>query len=292
MSGSAGVVLSLFGGCGLLDMGFAAAGFTIVRGPDLLWSADIREFDARPLRGMIDGVIGGVPCQHFSVAVKPANREKHLDLWPEYWRVVDEVGARWNMAENVPRSKLAATNLFVVPPGRTPATLKILCDDLGSAQARPRMFLYAGPAAERFAETLKKLGPGWGNEWRLRIGRDIPRQAVRTVTGDGTISRGDCADVYRSVMSEGRTFKYRFRSVTGDSKQHSSGRKREGDYYLQWPELLNAFDLPPGWSLPGHAMISRSNAARIVTQGVPVAAAFAVAMTIRELLGLTGEVAA
>lgn len=87
------VVLSLFSGVGLLDMGFEAAGFCVVRGPDLLWSSDIHNFDGRPLAGKIDGIIGGVPCQAFSSAVKLANRKKHFNLWPDFWRVFGNLAA-------------------------------------------------------------------------------------------------------------------------------------------------------------------------------------------------------
>ena len=38
------LVLSLFPGIGLLDMAFEEAGFTVVRGPDLLRGGDIRRF--------------------------------------------------------------------------------------------------------------------------------------------------------------------------------------------------------------------------------------------------------
>ena len=34
------LVLSLFPGIGLLDMAFEEEGFTVVRGPDLLWGGD------------------------------------------------------------------------------------------------------------------------------------------------------------------------------------------------------------------------------------------------------------
>src|SRR2546430_12673163 len=37
----------------------------VVRGPDLLWGGDIRRF--HPPAGKFDGVIGGPPCQLFSV---------------------------------------------------------------------------------------------------------------------------------------------------------------------------------------------------------------------------------
>jgi len=57
-------VLSLFPGIGLLDRTFEECGFTVVRGPDLLWGDDIRDFHPQP--GHFGGIIGGPPCQAFS----------------------------------------------------------------------------------------------------------------------------------------------------------------------------------------------------------------------------------
>jgi DNA (cytosine-5)-methyltransferase 1 len=59
------LVLSLFPGIGLLDRAFEEVGFCVVRGPDVLWGGDIHRF--RPPAGRFDGVIGGPPCQAFSV---------------------------------------------------------------------------------------------------------------------------------------------------------------------------------------------------------------------------------
>lgn len=60
------LVLSLFPGVGLLDMAFEAEGFTVVRGPDLLWGGDIRRFHAPA------GRFEGFPAD------RPKGREDHL----------------------------------------------------------------------------------------------------------------------------------------------------------------------------------------------------------------------
>jgi hypothetical protein len=52
--GMSGLVLSLFPGIGLLDMAFEEEGFCVVRGPDLLWGGDIKNF--HPPRGKFNGV--------------------------------------------------------------------------------------------------------------------------------------------------------------------------------------------------------------------------------------------
>lgn len=97
------LVLSLFPGIGLLDMAFEQEGFCIVRGPDVLWSGDIRRF--HPPADKFDGVIGGPPCQAFSQfrrLMKATGRDtKAADLVPEFTRCVDEALPDWFLMENV-----------------------------------------------------------------------------------------------------------------------------------------------------------------------------------------------
>ena len=112
-----GLVLSLFPGIGLLDMAFEEEGFTIVRGPDVLWGGDIRRF--HPLAGRFDGVIGGPPCKRFS-ALANINRAQYgeealaPDLIPEFERCVDEARPAWFLMENVPRAPLPSVPGFAV----------------------------------------------------------------------------------------------------------------------------------------------------------------------------------
>lgn len=95
------LVLSLFPGIGLLDMAFEEEGFCVVRGPDLLWGGDVRRF--HPPVGNFDGIIGGPPCQAFSVMryINPLAGQKHGNLIPEFERVVREAEPRWFVMENV-----------------------------------------------------------------------------------------------------------------------------------------------------------------------------------------------
>lgn len=96
-----GLVLSLFPGIGLLDMAFEEEGFCVVRGPDLLWGGDVRRF--HPPAGRFDGVIGGPPCQAFSVMryINPLAGQKHGNMIPEYERVVHDARPAWFVMENV-----------------------------------------------------------------------------------------------------------------------------------------------------------------------------------------------
>jgi DNA (cytosine-5)-methyltransferase 1 len=102
-AGSRGLVLSLFPGIGMLDKGFEEEGFCVVRGPDLLWGGDIREF--HPPSGVFDGVIGGPPCpSHSSLRhqIKASGNEPEPDLVPEFARVICASSPRWWVMENAP----------------------------------------------------------------------------------------------------------------------------------------------------------------------------------------------
>ncbi|MDA8000910.1 MAG: DNA cytosine methyltransferase [Alphaproteobacteria bacterium] len=109
-------IVSLFSGCGGLDLGFKSAGFEIV------WANDVFEDAARTYRRNIgghisagdiskvdlkdipvcDGIIGGFPCQGFSVANtgRTVNDERNK-LYLEFVRVVNGKTPKFFVAENV-----------------------------------------------------------------------------------------------------------------------------------------------------------------------------------------------
>lgn len=65
-----------------------------------IWT-DLRTFDGKPWRGVVDCVTGGYPCQPFSVAGKRKGDRDERHLWPEVARIVREVGPEWCFFENV-----------------------------------------------------------------------------------------------------------------------------------------------------------------------------------------------
>jgi site-specific DNA-cytosine methylase len=68
--------------------------------PAPIWD-DLRTFDGRPWRGVVDCVSGGYPCQPFSQAgsQRGAGDERHL--WPHFARIIDEVEPAVCFLENV-----------------------------------------------------------------------------------------------------------------------------------------------------------------------------------------------
>ncbi len=133
------LVLALFPGLGLLDRAFEEAGFCIVRGPDLLWGGDVREF--HPPAGKFSGVIGGPPCQRHGnlgkVNIARWGDDSVLpDMIPDFVRCVSEARPEWFLMENVPGAPMPA------PPGYTVANR--ICDNrwTGGEQRRRRRFSF------------------------------------------------------------------------------------------------------------------------------------------------------
>jgi DNA (cytosine-5)-methyltransferase 1 len=126
-----GLVLSLFPGIGLLDTAFERKGFTVVRGPDILWGGDISRFSVP--QGKFDGIIGGPPCQPHSTAGCITGTQK-IDLIPEFVRVVNEAKPEWVVMENV----RGAAGHKSVPPDWYPCKLRD--KECGGLTSRTRLF--------------------------------------------------------------------------------------------------------------------------------------------------------
>jgi DNA (cytosine-5)-methyltransferase 1 len=63
-----------------------------------IWD-DVRTFDGRPWRGVVDIVSAGFPCQPFSVAGQRHGKNDERNLWPDTARLLGEVGCRYTILE-------------------------------------------------------------------------------------------------------------------------------------------------------------------------------------------------
>ena len=127
------LVLSLFPGIDLLGRGFEAEGFCIVRGPDLIYGGDVRDFHAPA--GRFDGIIGGPPCQDFS-GLNRNPGETGLEMLYHFCRIVSETRPDWFLMENVARVP------DVTVPGYTIQRFDINALECGLRQSRLRHFQF------------------------------------------------------------------------------------------------------------------------------------------------------
>jgi DNA (cytosine-5)-methyltransferase 1 len=65
-----------------------------------IWT-DLRTFDSKPWRGKVDCIIGGYPCQPFSIAGRQKGEEDPRHLWPYIADIIRDVAPRYCFFENV-----------------------------------------------------------------------------------------------------------------------------------------------------------------------------------------------
>lgn len=161
-------VISLFSGCGGLDLGFERAGFEIPVANEFdksIWATfkanhpnthliegDIRQVTrddiAKHIEGEVDGIIGGPPCQSWSEAgslkgIKDARGQLFFDCI----RILKEFQPKFFLAENVSgmladRHSIAVQNILELfdEAGYDVSFTLVNAKDYGVAEERKRVF--------------------------------------------------------------------------------------------------------------------------------------------------------
>lgn len=199
------MALSLFSGCGGLDLGFEEAGFEHVASIERMavcvstlranreWEvvhADVRDVDFARWRGQVQVLHGGVPCQPFSVSGRGLGEHDERNMWPEFVRAVRETMPPAIVAENVPgllRARFADfVRTAIEDPiralGYTLQWVRASAEDAGVPQRRARVFLIGfldAARAERFA--LAPPANHVGARAALGLAADRPDGPVPTI---------------------------------------------------------------------------------------------------------------
>lgn len=157
-------VLSLFSGCGGLDLGFEKAGFSIPLANEFdssIWAtfetnhkktrllrSDIRNISEEDIPEEIDGIIGGPPCQSWSEAGGLRGIEDARGkLFFDYIRILRLKKPKFFLAENVSgmlanRHSEAVKNIIKLfkESGYDISLTLVNAKDYGVAQERKRVF--------------------------------------------------------------------------------------------------------------------------------------------------------
>ena len=157
-------IISLFSGCGGLDLGFEQAGFEIVFANEFdknIWATyeknhscplnhnDIRKISVEEIPDA-DGIIGGPPCQSWSAAgsQKGINDDRG-QLFLDYIRILQGKQPKFFLCENVPgilfKKNKEALDLFISSfeqAGYVVSITKLNACDYGAAQDRERVIFF------------------------------------------------------------------------------------------------------------------------------------------------------
>ena len=148
--------------------------------PFPIWD-DVRTFDGKPWRGLVDVVSGGFPCQDISAAGKGAGIEgERSGLWSHMARIIGEVLPRYVFVENSPL--LVGRGLGLVlgdlaEMGYDAQWGIVGADDAGAPHKRERIWIMAN------SNGMRKLQPqGVEQDQRGRIGycgKDVADSEVK-----------------------------------------------------------------------------------------------------------------
>ena len=228
--------ISLFTGIGGIDLASEWAGFDTIlqvendpyclkvlekHWPTVERCTDIRSLNGRKYRGSVDLVSGGFPCQPYSGAGKRKAFDDDRDLWPEMFRIIQEVRPTWVLGENVANFinlGLDRTISNLESEGYEVQTFNIPAVAVSAWHQRARIFVvgYAehyGPSSSKESRSITKTG----ND--DKEGKDQAGQP------SGTGGREDYESVAYSESNKEECTLRATESIdaTGDSRLESTG---------------------------------------------------------------------
>lgn len=203
--------LSLFSGIGGIDLAAEWAGFESAimverdpycqqvlkkNFPTTQIFDDVTTFNGLELRGTIDLISAGFPCQPHSLAGKRKASGDERDLWGEVVRILGEVQPRWFLGENVPGLLSSESGRFF---GRVVNDLAKMgyrvgwgvygAKDVGAVHRRNRVFIvaYSNCFKLNVGQTRQPLPSGKKQEQpnRSYLKRNAPDSQSKSSNGGG-----------------------------------------------------------------------------------------------------------
>jgi DNA (cytosine-5)-methyltransferase 1 len=179
-------ILDLFSGIGGFSLGLEATGHFETAAfceidpyckqvlkkhwPNVPIFDDIRQLKGTDI-GTIDIITGGYPCQPFSVAGKQKAEQDPRHLWPEYFRLIQELKPTWVIGENVSgHIKLGLDSVLedLASEGYSTRTFSISAASIGANHKRERIWTvaYSNDSRDRTSQhetnsNREKINEGW-----------------------------------------------------------------------------------------------------------------------------------
>ena len=145
-----------------------------------VWT-DLRTFDGLAWRGVVDTIIGGIPCQPHSIAGLQRGEDDDRDLWPDAARIIADVQPRRAFLENVP-GIMGYYHQRIGPDlramGYSVETGLFSASEVGASHQRQRFFILA----HRESAGAGQHSGGLRRRAR-RIGEDVAHRNVADAAG-------------------------------------------------------------------------------------------------------------
>ena len=171
----------------------------------------------------IDIITGGYPCQPFSVAGRKKGEEDPRHLWPEYFRLVQELQPTWVIGENVSgHIKLGLDTVLknLESEGYSARTFSISASSVGANHQRERVWIIAHSS---------KFGCGsrsdnW--EWR-QVSNNEERQFTQDQSKQQRWESGSRKESNTRSITESRTNQrneFRWQDLSGSKNMEDTRR--------------------------------------------------------------------
>lgn len=193
--------------------------------PFPIWD-DVRDFDGKPWRGLVDVVSGGFPCQDISCAGKGAGiTGERSGLWKEMARIIGEVRPSYAFIENSPMLTTRGLDTVLcdlAAMGYDAEWGCISAADCGANHIRDRVWIVANSKSRESGLTTK------------REGRE------NSIGGSGNFSR----NTSESNTGRGELFPYTEHERNGWRKQQqeSTEKTHDGNPYINRGSVIAVDD--------------------------------------------------
>ena len=258
-------ILDLFSGIGGFSLGLEATGHFETKAfceiepycqqvlkknfPGVPIFDDIRTLKGTDI-GAIDIITGGYPCQPFSVAGKQKAEQDPRHLWPEYFRLIQELKPTWVIGENVSgHIKLGLDSVLedLESEGYSTRTFSISASSIGANHKRERVWTVAYSSS--IANAKRGINNSLSKEsrsWSYYEGRG--RANANGISHPSTNERLDSEDVAYTYNTRNRTSQHETNSDRekineGWQEQSFSEPSRQSEDVRQSPRGEETF----GW---------------------------------------------
>lgn len=225
-----------------------------------IWD-DVRTFDGRPWRGLVDVVTGGFPCQPFSVAGKGLGIDDPRNMWPDTIRIIREVGPRFCLLENVP-GLLAHEYFGTILADLVEIGFRVRWDcfsaaSVGAPHRRDRLWIVADAESREPREPQSRNGwTGISRGGEVAESASVGREWCQPAWNwrDGPADEGAVADAICERGCSGAAG----RQDATDARQSPAG---------SWWQSDPADDLESGMGRVAHGVVSRVDRLKALGNG-------------------------